>query len=84
MTLILHTIAATSGLAVATYMLFAPSKTALRISYGLLGLTLTSGTLLVVSTGTHILQACLMGLFYTAFVTFGIVRTHRVLANAVR
>jgi hypothetical protein len=62
-------------------MLFAPSKKALRLSYALLGMTLASGTLLVAMSGTHILQACMMGLFYTGYVTFGNVRTQRVLAK---
>jgi hypothetical protein len=62
-------------------MLVAPGKKGLRLSYALLALTLASGTFLVVSAGTHILQACTMGLLYTGFVTFGIARTHHTLAK---
>ncbi|HJQ08271.1 MAG TPA: hypothetical protein VJ836_02180 [Candidatus Saccharimonadales bacterium] len=81
MILILHILVATLSILQTSYMLVTPNKGGLRLSYTLLGLTLASGTLLVWSTGTHILQACMMGLLYTAFVTFGIVRTRQRLAK---
>jgi hypothetical protein len=65
-------------------MLIAPSKKGLHLSYALLGLTLASGTFLVVTTGTHLLQACMMGLLYTTFVSFGIAHTHQALAKNSR
>ena len=83
MILITHIFVAIAGIAQASYLLIAPSKTGLRASYTLLGLTLASGTFLIVTTGTHILQGCLMGLLYTGFVTFGIVRARQALAKLV-
>ena len=79
--LILHIIVALTSLVQTSYMLVTPSKTGLRISYALMGLTLTSGSLLILTTGTHILEACLMGILYTGFVSFGIVRTQHTLAK---
>lgn len=81
MMLILHITIALTSLVQTSYMLVAPSKTGLRVSYTLMGLTLTSGTYLILSTGTHMLEACLMGVLYTGFVAYGIVRTQRVLAK---
>lgn len=80
--LILHIAVALTSLLQTSYMLVAPSKWGLRVSYALMGLTLSSGTYLIVSTGTHMLEACLMGVLYTGFVAFGIVRTQRALAKA--
>jgi hypothetical protein len=82
MMLILHICIAISSILQTSYMLIAPSKIGLRISYALMGLTLTSGTYLIVSTGTHLLEACLMGVLYTGFVAYGIVRTQRTLVKA--
>lgn len=81
--LILHIIIALTSLAQTSYMLVAPNKTGLRVSYALMGLTLASGTYLILSTGTHMLEACLMGILYTGFVAYGIVRTQRVIANNI-
>jgi hypothetical protein len=81
MMLILHIIIALTGILQTSYLLFAPSKRGLHLSYILLGLTLTSGTVLVVSAGTHILQGCITGLLYTGFVTFGIARTRQALTK---
>jgi cytochrome b subunit of formate dehydrogenase len=81
MILILHIVIAITGIIQTSYILVAPSKKGLRLSYALLALTLGSGTFLVVSTGTHILQACTMGLLYTGFVTLGIARTRHTLAK---
>jgi predicted tellurium resistance membrane protein TerC len=81
MILILHILIAITGIIQASYMLVKPSKKGLHLSYALLALTLTSGTFLVASTGTHILQGCMSGLMYTGFVTIGIARARYVLAK---
>jgi hypothetical protein len=81
MMLILHVCIAISSILQTSYMLIAPSKLGLRISYTLMGLTLTSGTYLILSTGTHMLEACLMGVVYIGFAAYGIVRTQRTLAK---
>ena len=81
MMLILHIAVALTSLVQTTYLLFSPSKIGLRLSYGLMGLTLATGTYLTISVGSHMLEACLMGVLYTSFVAFGIVRTQRTLAK---
>lgn len=70
MVLFIHLCAALASLGWATYSYITPSATKLKIAYGLVGLTLGSGTYLVVSTHSKILSACLSGLLYLA-VTFG-------------
>ena len=81
MILFTHIVVALAGLASATYLFFRPSAIALKTSYGLLAATFGSGTLLVVSTGAHLLEACMMGLLYTGAVSFGIVSARRKLAG---
>lgn len=68
MILIAHVIIALSSVAFSTYLFFRPSRIKLHVSYGLIAGTLTSGTYLVASTGTHILEACSMGLLYIGVV----------------
>lgn len=58
-----------------------PTKIKLNISCGLVAGTLISGTYLVVSTGSALLQACMTGLVYLG-VVFAILifAKHRLLA----
>lgn len=65
MILLLHIIIALASVAFAAYGFFIPSVLKLRISYGLIAATLASGTYLVWTTPSHMLQACMAGLFYT-------------------
>jgi hypothetical protein len=64
MLLITHIIIALSGLAASTYALFDPSRSKLRVSYGLVIATILTGTYLVVSTHARILSSCITGLAY--------------------
>jgi hypothetical protein len=80
MILPIHIVAALAGLACATYLFFRPSQTVLKTSYGLLAGTLASGTVLAISTGSHLLEACMMGLLYTGAVSLGILAARRKLA----
>jgi hypothetical protein len=82
MALLLHVTIALSSVLLTTYIFITPSKTTLRWSYSLVVMTLASGTYLVVSTGTHILQACLMGLLYCGISLLGLASAHRRLAMA--
>lgn len=68
MILLTHITIALASLAWATYVYFAPTAPKLRASYVLAALTLGTGTYLIFSTGSHILQACLSGLTYFAVV----------------
>jgi hypothetical protein len=68
MILLLHIFCALLGIAVAFYTLFRPSKQKVAWSYGLTAMTLTSGTYLVISTGSSILHACITGLCYLGLI----------------
>ena len=64
MIVLFHVLVALSSIVLSTYLFFRPSHTGLHVSYGLIGLTLASGTVLVVSQPVHILQTCISGVFY--------------------
>ena len=70
MVLLIHIIIALSSLLFSTYLYFRPTKTGFVTSYGLIVATLASGTYLVVSTQSHMLQACMSGLVYLGVVAF--------------
>lgn len=80
MELFLHITVAVSGLIVTTVAYFRPSQTLLRVAYTLAGLTLASGSYLLWVSPTHLVQACITGLVYFGFVTFGIVSARKKLA----
>jgi hypothetical protein len=58
-----------------------PTKRKLQISYSLVGLTLVSGTALVVTTHSPLLSSCMTGLVYLGIVLSGIFATQRKLAT---
>lgn len=72
MLLITHIIVAITSLIFTTALLFQPSKRGLIVGYSLVGFTLASGTYLVVSTHSSILQGCMTGLIYLAFASVGL------------
>lgn len=76
----IHIIIALSSVAYTTYLLFSPSKLKFYVSYGLVGLTLLSGTILVIITHSPLLSACETGLLYSGIVLSGILAAHRRLA----
>jgi len=82
MVVLLHVIIALTSVAYTTGLFFRPSKRKLYTSYGLVGLTLASGTYLVVTTHAHMLQACTGGLIYIGVVLVGIIPAHVKLAHA--
>lgn len=79
--MISHIIIALTGIAVTTILLFKPSDKKLTASYLLLAGTLGTGTILVISSPAHMLQSCVMGILYTAFVVGGIAIAKRKLAK---
>lgn len=81
MIIVLHVVLAIGGILYTSYLLFAPSKTKLRVSYGLLFATITSGTYLTVSMHAPLLQTCMMGLLYTSFIALGLAKAHAKLAS---
>ncbi|GAC1371051.1 MAG: hypothetical protein NVSMB39_4460 [Candidatus Saccharimonadales bacterium] len=68
MLLISHIIIALLSLVAAAAAFFKPSQVTLRASYILVGLTLASGTALVITLPAHLMQTCVTGLTYLAFV----------------
>lgn len=72
MMLVVHIGIAFSSLLVTGFALAFPSKAKLAASYSLVGLTIASGTILIISSGSPLLKACITGLAYLAFVLAGI------------
>lgn len=64
MVLLIHITIAISSILVAFYTLFSPTKNRLRASYVLTGLTLASGSYLVIAGQSNLLHACISGLAY--------------------
>jgi hypothetical protein len=64
----MHVVIALAGLAQATYGLIVPSRGKLRATYALTVATIASGTYLVWSLHSPILQSCMSGLAYLTFV----------------
>lgn len=81
MILYIHIATALSSVAWATFGFFKPSQSKLLVSYGLMAAMLASGTYLVFSTRAHLLEACVMGLLYTAAVAVLTVSTRRKLVT---
>jgi hypothetical protein len=81
MTLLIHIIIALSSIGFASYLLVRPSRTKLRFNYGLVAATFTSGTYLVLTTGTPLLSACTSGLLYLATVSALLALANRKLAT---
>lgn len=73
MVVLIHVLIALSSVGYTTYLLFSPSQAKFRVTYGLVTATILSGTYLVISTHSNMLQACLTGLAYICIVSLGIV-----------
>lgn len=80
MIVLMHVVVALLGIVLSTYSFFQPSKASLRFSYTLIASTLISGTYLVVSTHSPLLQACTSGLVYIGVVSLGIIPARKKLA----
>jgi hypothetical protein len=81
MLILLHILIALSSLIFSGYVFFSPSKRKLNVSYGLVALTLASGTYLVIATNSAILAACTSGLLYLSCVLTATVAAHRKLLS---
>lgn len=69
MLVLLHVSIALISLVFSGLLVFYPSSFKLRISYGLITLTLISGFGLAATKPAHILSVCLSGLIYVSVVT---------------
>lgn len=80
-TLLIHILIAFTSLAYSAYLYLYPSASKLRISHGLVAGTLLSGTYLLASTPSHMLEGCVMGFFYVGLVTVATILAQRKLAT---
>lgn len=64
MVLLIHIAVAIFSILVAFYTLFNPTRNRLQVSYALTGLTLASGSYLVIAGQSNLLHACISGLAY--------------------
>lgn len=76
MLLLVHVCIALSSIGFTTYLFVSPTKTKFYIDYALIGLTLISGTALVIASHSPILAACETGLLYIGVVLSGLVAAH--------
>jgi hypothetical protein len=84
MFVLLHVVIALSSVAYTTYLFLAPSKLKFYVSYGLIGMTLASGTYLVITTHSPLLSSCEAGLAYLGVVLCGLIAArHRLVSNRV-
>ncbi len=79
--LLLHIIIAVTSVGLSTFLYFSPSKAKLQGSYTLMGLTIATGTYLVVASHAAMLRTCMMGLLYAGVVSALIAAAHRKLAS---
>lgn len=73
MALLIHLVIAFSSLFVATLLYIRPTRWLLLTSYALITGTLVSGSYLVVTAPSHLIEACVMGLSYLCVVGVGTV-----------
>lgn len=79
--LISHIIIAVSTPLYTVYIFFRPSDKALTISYVLLGLTIASGTTLVILKPVNMTRTCVEGLVYMAVILAGVYAVKHKLAT---
>ena len=80
MILITHILIALASIGFTTYLYFSPSKKKLYVSYSLVGLTIATGTYLIITMPAHMVQTCIEGLAYLAIVSVGILLAQKKLA----
>lgn len=81
MILVTHILIALASIAFAAFTVFTPNKDKLRVSLLLTGLTIVSGTVLVVTTNSPLLQSCMTGLGYLAIMFAAIAVSYYRLAR---
>ena len=83
MLLVIHIIVALVSLIISASLLIKPSRNKVIASFGLIGLTLLSGTVLVLSNLSHLMSACLSGIAYISAVGFMAYKGRAKLANQI-
>lgn len=82
MIILIHVIIALASIAVASYAFFSPSIKKILVSYGLIIATAASGSFLIVTASSNVLQSCLVGLSYVTAVSMVTVYAHLRLCKA--
>lgn len=77
MLLVTHILIALTSMAFSGLTVFMPSRTRLRVSYGLIAATLASGTWLVLATRSPLLSACVSGLVFLGISTGAMILAQR-------
>lgn len=81
MVLTFHILVALVSLLSAGFMYFYPTKTRLKVTLFLATATLASGSYLIVSTPSHLLQSCVMGLIYLGVLVYAVVSARQKIAK---
>lgn len=81
MLLVVHIVAALAGIGMSTYSYLSPSLYKIKSSYGLVLLTIASGTVIIIKNHVSILSVCLSGLLYIGFTVSGLVAAQHKLAK---
>jgi len=76
MIILIHVIIAISSIVIASFTFFNPTLKRLIVSYGFILGTVATGTYLLVSYPSHILQSCLSGLTYLTVITIATIAAH--------
>lgn len=79
MVLLIHITIAILSILMAFYTLFSPTKNRLQFSYALAGLTLASGSYLVIAGQSNLLHACISGLAYLTIAYTAIIAAQKKL-----
>lgn len=82
MILVLHITIALASIIYTSMTYISPTKGKVQTSSGLAALTLLTGTVLVISTHSALLQACATGVTYLAIVSAGIIAADRKLKRS--
>lgn len=77
MLLLTHIIIALTSAIYSVFVLFNPSPQRLRTSKALIGLTIASGTALVIYSKSALVPACQAGLLFTGFSLAGLIAARR-------
>jgi hypothetical protein len=81
MLLISHILIALTSVIYTGFVYIAPSRAKLNASYGLVALTIASGTWLIIANPAHMVQSCLTGLLYLGVMFVGIYLSYLKLAK---
>ena len=76
MIILIHVIIAFTSIILASFAFFKPTMKKLFVSYGFILATVATGTYLLVTVPSHILQSCLSGLTYLTIVTIATIAAH--------